>query len=67
MFAKEISGSVYTMDHEVGAWNMAFVSGPSSWSNFHGPTSKKNSFESHGPLTRYKPNVDQEERPWSKK
>ena len=31
-------GPVYTMDHEVGPWKMAFVNGLSSWSNFHGPT-----------------------------
>ena len=23
------------MDHEVGPWKMAFINGPSSWSNFY--------------------------------
>ena len=30
-------GPVYTMDHEVGPWKMAFYHGLTSWSNFHGP------------------------------
>ena len=54
-------GLVYTTDHEVGPWKMAFSNGLSSWSNVHGPTSSKNSFESLGSFTRCKPNVDQEE------
>ena len=58
---KDILGPIYTADHEVGPWRMAFVNGPSSWSNFHGPTSLKISLKSLGPLTRCKPNVDQEE------
>jgi hypothetical protein len=56
---KDILGPGYTTDHEVGPWKMAFVNGPSSWSDFHGPTSW--SLKSLGPLTRCKPNVDQEE------
>jgi hypothetical protein len=34
-------GLVYTMDHEVGPWKMAFLHGPTSWSNIHGPISLK--------------------------
>ena len=30
-------GPVYTVDHEVGLWNMAFFHGLTSWFNFHGP------------------------------
>ena len=55
-------GPVYTMNHEVILWKMAFVNGPSSWSDF-----KKISFESLGSLARCKPNVDQEESPCTKK
>ena len=32
-------GPVYTMDHEVGPWKMAFVNDLSSWSNYHDPIS----------------------------
>ena len=46
-----------------GPWKMTFVNGPSSWLDFHGPTSQRISFESLGPLTWCKPNVDQEEWP----
>ena len=35
----DLIGAVYTLDHEVRSWKMAFFHGPSSWSNFHGPTS----------------------------
>ena len=56
-------GPVYTMDHEVGPWKMAF---------FHGPTSiirflKKSIYKAFGPLTRCKPNGDKEEWPCTKK
>ena len=27
-------GAIYTTDHEVGPWKMAFVNGPTSWSDF---------------------------------
>jgi hypothetical protein len=37
------------MDHEVGPWKMAFVDGPSSWSNFHGLTSSKLVLKALGP------------------
>ena len=52
-------GLVYTMDHEIEPWKMAF---------FHGPTFvirflKKTIYKTFGPLTKYKPNVDQEEWP----
>ena len=52
-------GPVYTMDHEVGPWKMAF---------FHGPTSmvwflKKSIYKAFVSLTRCKPNVDQVEWP----
>ena len=53
------------MDHEVGPWKMAFVNGPSSWSDFHDLTSLV--LRAMGPLTRCELNVDQEERPWSEK
>ena len=46
------------MDRELGPWKMAF---------FNGPASLKNSVESVGSLTKCKPNVDQEERPCTKK
>jgi len=46
---------------------MAFVNGLSSSYDLHGPTSEKNSFESLGPLTTCKSNMDQIERPFSKK
>ena len=56
------------MDHEVGQWEMAFFHGPTRWSNFHGPISKKKSiYKAFGPLTRCKSNVDQEESPCTKK
>ena len=29
-------GPVYTKDHKVGAWKMAFFYGPTLWSNFRG-------------------------------
>ena len=47
-------GPVYTMDHEVGPWKMAF---------FHGPISfkKKQIYKVFEPLTRCKPSVDQEQ------
>ena len=50
---------LHTMDREVGSWKRAFFNGLSLWSNFHGLTSEKISFESLG--TRCKPNVGQEE------
>ena len=34
-------GSVYTIDHEVGPWEVAFSHGPIWWSNFHGMISWK--------------------------
>ena len=37
---------LHTMDREVGSWKRAFFNGLSLWSNFHGPTSEKISFES---------------------
>ena len=43
-----------------GRWRVSMV-------RVYDSTSKKISFESHGPLTRCKLNVDLEERPWSKK
>ena len=57
------SGLVYTMDHEVRPWKRAFFNGPGLGSCFdlHDPISLKFSFESLGPVTRCKPNVDQEE------
>ena len=56
-------GPVYTMDHEVGPWKMAFFHDLTSWSNFHGPISWKINLQS---LTRCKPDVDQEEWPCTK-
>ena len=63
---------IYTMDHEVGPWKRTFFNGLISWSNFHergpflmvrvhGPISQKINFGILGPLTRCKPNVNQEE------
>ena len=49
---------VYTMDYEVGPWKMAFS---------HGSILKKPACKAFGPLTRCKPNVDQEEWPCTKK
>jgi hypothetical protein len=55
-------GLVYIMDHEDGPWKIAFSHGLTQWSNFHGPISqKKTIYKAFGPLTRCKPNVDQEE------
>ena len=47
-------GPVYTMDHEVGPWKMAFFHGPSSMVWFL----KKSIYKAFGPLTRRKLNVD---------
>ena len=47
------------MDHEIGPWKMSFFHGPTWWSNFL----KNKIYKVFGPLTRWKPNVDQEE--WS--
>ena len=52
---------VFTVDHEVGPWNMAVFNGLSSWSNFHGLSSSKISYENLGPFSRCNLNVDQEE------
>ena len=46
---------VYTMDHEVGPWKMAFSHGPIVFKK------KNSSTKSLGP--KVKPNVDQEEWP----
>jgi hypothetical protein len=39
-----------------GPWKIAFLYGPTSWSNFHDPISLKKQFAK--PLTSCKPNVD---------
>ena len=76
-------GLVYTMDHEIEPWKMAFFHGPTfvirflktnheiePWKMafFHGPTFvirflKTTIYKTFGPLTKCKPNVDQEEWP----
>ena len=48
---------VYTMNHEVGPWKMAFSMVQLPRSDF----SKKYFTKAFGPLARCKPNVDQEE------
>ena len=50
------------MDHKVGPWKMVVLV-----VQVYGPTSYKINFESFGPLTRCKPNVDQEQWPCTKK
>jgi hypothetical protein len=52
-------GPVYTMDHVVGPWRMAFLHGPTSMVRFL----KKSIYKAFGPFTRCKPNVDQEAQP----
>ena len=47
-------GPVYTIDHEVGPWEMAFFRGPTSMVRFL----KKQFCKAFGPLTRCKPSVD---------
>ena len=42
-----------------GPWSQTMEDGIFSWSNFHGPISKKTIYKAFGPLTRCKPNVDQ--------
>jgi len=59
--------TLWSMDHAICPWKMAFFNDLSSWSNFHGPTSFKVSFKSLGPLTMCKLNVDREEWPCTKK
>ena len=61
-------GPVYTMYHEVGTME----DGLFPWSDFMIQTSmvlflKESSYKACGPLTRCKPNVDQEEWPCTKK
>ena len=58
---------VYTVDYEVGPWKMAFFLGPISWSTFIVRFLEKPTYKAFGPLTRWKPNVDQEEWPCIKK
>jgi len=57
--------TLWTMKSDHGRWplSMVWVHRPTSIVRLH----KKNSFESLGPLTRCKPNVDQEEWPCTKK
>ena len=61
-------GRFNTMDHETGPRKMGFFHGPTWWSNnTHGPVfgkkKKKAIHKVFGPLTRCKPNADQEEWP----
>ena len=51
-----------------GPWKMALFHGLTWWSNFHDPICLKNPvYKAFEPLTRCKPNVDQEEWPCTKK
>jgi hypothetical protein len=57
-----ILGLVYTMNHEVEPWKMAFFNGPTSNVRYL----KESIYKAFGSLTRCKPNVDQEEWPSTK-
>ena len=61
-----ILGSVYTMDHEIGSWKMAFSHGLTWWSNIHGLICWKSIYKAFGHLIRCQLNVDQEEWPCTK-
>ena len=50
------------MNHEVGPWNIVCPDGPTCMIQF----CTKSNYKAFGPLTRCKPNVDQEEWPCTK-
>ena len=61
-FLKELDSTDHRAGFHHGPWSRTMEDGPFQWSEFMVRLlEKKFSFESLGPLTRCKPNVDQEE------